>query len=67
MSPGVPRRLLEVRSGVALISTVEAGFFVSGSGGTGIVLRRDVQTGKWSPPSAIGTAGVGLVSYSVPK
>ena len=59
-SPGVPRRLLEVCSGVALVNTIEAGFFVSGSGGTGIVLRRDVKTGKWSPPSAIGTGGVGF-------
>lgn len=59
-SPGVPRRLLEVCSGVALISSVEAGFFVSGSAGTGIVLRRDIKTGKWSPPSAIGSGGVGF-------
>lgn len=59
-SPGVPRRLLEVCSGVALVSTVQAGFFVSGSGGSGIVLRRDETTGKWSPPSAIGTGGVGF-------
>jgi lipid-binding SYLF domain-containing protein len=59
-SPGVPRRLLEVCSGVAFISTAEAGFFISASGGTGIVIRRDESTGKWSPPSAIGTGGVGF-------
>jgi len=59
-NPGIPRNLLQVCSGVALICAGEAAFFVSGSGGTGIVLRRDDRTDEWSPPSAIGLASVGL-------
>jgi len=59
-SPGVPRKLLEVCSGVALLNTAQAGFVVSASGGTGVVMRRDESTGKWSPPSAIGVGGVGF-------
>jgi len=59
-SPGVPRKLLEVCSGVAVLNTAQAGFLVSASGGTGVVMRRNMSTGQWSPPSAIGTGGVGF-------
>jgi lipid-binding SYLF domain-containing protein len=59
-SPGVPKKLLEVCSGVAILNSAQAGFLVSASGGTGIILRRDMDTGKWSPPSAIGSGGVGF-------
>ena len=45
--------------GICFINIVEAGFVFSGNVGTGIVMARDQETGEWSPPSAMGLAGVG--------
>lgn len=56
---GIPRRLLEGCKGVAIISVVEAGFIFSGHVGTGVLLAKK-QDGSWSPPSALGLAGVGF-------
>jgi len=56
---GIPRQLLEGCKGVAIISVVEAGFIFSGHAGTGVLLARR-QDGSWSPPSALGLAGVGF-------
>lgn len=58
-SNGVPKQLFEKDiKGVALMSTIEAGFIFSGNVGTGILLARD-ENGKWSAPSALGLGGVG--------
>jgi len=57
---GVPRDLFENCAAIALLTTVETGFFVSISGGTGVILARDTSTGKWSPPSACGMGGMGF-------
>mmetsp|Transcript_5979 Transcript_5979/g.13108 ORF Transcript_5979/g.13108 Transcript_5979/m.13108 type:complete len:228 (-) Transcript_5979:363-1046(-) len=57
---GVPRDLFENCAAIALLTTVETGFFVSISGGTGVILARDKSTGKWSPPSACGMGGMGF-------
>ena len=59
-SAGIPKDLLQVCCGVALISSAEVALFVSGSRGTGIVLHRDDKTDEWSPPSAVTVSGVGL-------
>lgn len=56
---GVYRGLFQKAKGVVLISSVEAGFIFSGNIGTGIFMVKDDDTGKWSPPSALGLTGVG--------
>ena len=56
---GIPRQLLEGCKGVCIISVVEAGFIFSGHAGTGVLLAKRPD-GSWSPPSALGLAGVGF-------
>jgi len=45
-----------------LPSTVRAGFIIGASGGTGVFLARDKNTGKWSPPAFyhMGSGSFGL-------
>ncbi|KAF0714062.1 Aste57867_4076 [Aphanomyces stellatus] len=55
----VPFELLQHASGIAFLTVIKAGFIWTGKLGTGIVLSR-MEDGSWSPPSGIGTAGVGF-------
>jgi lipid-binding SYLF domain-containing protein len=54
----IPKGLFEKARGIAIISSIEAGFVFSGNLGTGIVIVKD-EDGEWSPPSAIGLTGMG--------
>ena len=45
--------------GIVLMESVQAGFLLSAEMGTGILMRKDPTTGKWSSPLAIGLTGVG--------
>ena len=54
---GVPRDLFKACKGIVLLSVIEAGFVFSGNVGTGVVMAR-AEDGTWSPPSAVGLAGV---------
>jgi lipid-binding SYLF domain-containing protein len=55
---GIPARILVNAQGLAIISVVKAGFFVSGKAGEGVVVAR---TGHgWSGPSFVGTGGAGV-------
>jgi len=45
--------------GIAFFTIFEAGVVVSGYAGTGIVLSRNIMTGEWSGPVAVGVTGVG--------
>lgn len=56
---GIPRDLFKACKGVVLMSVIEAGFCFSGNVGTGVVMAR-AEDGTWSPPSAVGLAGVGF-------
>ena len=56
---GIPRDLFKQCKGVVLLSVIEAGFCFSGNVGTGVVMAR-ADDGSWSPPSAVGLAGVGF-------
>mmetsp|Transcript_27166 Transcript_27166/g.57118 ORF Transcript_27166/g.57118 Transcript_27166/m.57118 type:complete len:272 (-) Transcript_27166:1400-2215(-) len=58
-TPGIPRGLVQNCKGVILISVVEAGFMFSGNVGSGVVIAHKTD-GTWSPPSAIGLAGIGF-------
>ena len=56
---GIPRDLFKQCKGIVLLSVIEAGFCFSGNVGTGVVMAR-ADDGSWSPPSAVGLAGVGF-------
>lgn len=54
----IPARLLEQARGIAVLTVVKGGFGLAGVElGTGLVVAR-VEGGRWSAPSAIGTAGL---------
>lgn len=54
----IPAKLLEQARGIAVMTVVKGGFGLAGAEfGTGLVIAR-LQGNKWSPPSAIGTAGI---------
>ncbi|RHY08783.1 hypothetical protein DYB37_002251 [Aphanomyces astaci] len=55
----VPFELLQNAAGIAFLTVIKAGMIWTGKVGTGIVLSR-LEDGSWSPPSGIGTAGVGF-------
>jgi SH3 domain-containing YSC84-like protein 1 len=60
---GIPEDLLHSWSGIAIYpSVLKAAFGFGGMGGTGVMLRRDKETGEWSPPvfSYIGGASFGF-------
>ena len=54
----VPLDLLHQAKGIAFLTVAKAGVIVSGRIGTGLVVGR-WKGGGWSPPSAIGTIGMG--------
>ncbi|CAH0480754.1 unnamed protein product [Peronospora belbahrii] len=55
----IPIDLLHEAKGLAFLTVVKAGFIWTGKVGTGIVISK-LLDGRWSAPSAIGTAGLGF-------
>jgi lipid-binding SYLF domain-containing protein len=55
---GIPRRVLREAKGVAVLTVVKGGFFVSGRMGEGVVMARTKD--GWSGPSFIRTGGAGI-------
>ncbi|KAF8213486.1 hypothetical protein K438DRAFT_1915539 [Mycena galopus ATCC 62051] len=55
----IPREVLQNAKGFAIFTILKAGFLFSARAGTGIVIAK-LADGTWSPPSAIGTAGLGI-------
>jgi len=63
MPESIPEDLLNQSAGIAIFpSVLKAAFGFGGMGGTGVILRRDKETGEWSPPafSYIGGASFGF-------
>jgi lipid-binding SYLF domain-containing protein len=54
----IPASVIANARGVCVLSMFKAGFIVSGRGGSGLVLAK-LANGRWSPPSAITTGGIG--------
>ncbi len=54
----IPPAVLRDAKGLAILTVFKGGFIFSGRGGTGVVVARTSH--GWSPPSAIGTGGVGF-------
>ena len=55
---GIPPAVMRAARGVAILTVTKAGFIGSARGGTGVVVARTEK--GWSPPSAIGTGGLGF-------
>lgn len=55
----IPVELVRNCAGLAFLTVVKAGMIWTGKLGTGVVIAR-LEDGSWSPPSGIGTAGVGF-------
>ncbi|KAL5360367.1 hypothetical protein BJX96DRAFT_70652 [Aspergillus floccosus] len=60
----IPSEVIRRAKGLAIFTTMRTGLWVSGSGGSGVLLGRIPETGEWSPPSGImmHTAGVGFLA-----
>lgn len=60
----IPSQVVKNAKGLAIFTTMRTGLWVSGSGGSGVLLARVPETGEWSPPSGImlHTAGIGFLA-----
>ncbi|KAJ5317854.1 hypothetical protein PENANT_c004G02080 [Penicillium antarcticum] len=60
----IPAKVLRNAKGIAIFTTMRTGLWMSGSGGSGVLLGRIPETGEWSPPSGImlHTAGIGFLA-----
>lgn len=58
----IPAEVVKNAKGLAIFTTCRTGFWVSGAGGSGILVAR-MPNGEWSPPSGIllHTAGLGFL------
>jgi lipid-binding SYLF domain-containing protein len=59
----IPQKVIQNACGLAIFSTMRTGLWVSGSGGSGVLIAR-LPDGSWSPPSGIliHTVGVGFMA-----
>lgn len=60
----IPSKVVKNAKGLAIFTTMRTGLWISGSGGSGVLLARIPETGEWSPPSGImlHTAGIGFLA-----
>ena len=58
----IPAKVIQQAKGLAIFTTCRTGLWVSGAGGSGILVARK-EDGTWSPPSGIllHTAGLGFL------
>ena len=58
----IPSKVIKNAKGLAIFTTCRTGLWVSGAGGSGILVGRK-ENGEWSPPSGIllHTAGLGFL------
>lgn len=59
----IPQKVIQNAVGLAIFTTMRTGLWVSGAGGSGILVARNEEDGSWSPPSGIllHTAGLGFL------
>ncbi|KAL4870547.1 hypothetical protein BDV12DRAFT_165802 [Aspergillus spectabilis] len=60
----IPTKVIKEAKGIAIFTTMRTGLWLSGSGGSGVLLARIPETGEWSPPSGImlHTVGIGFLA-----
>ncbi|KAH8802808.1 LAS seventeen-binding protein-like protein [Xylogone sp. PMI_703] len=58
----IPQKVIQNAVGLAIFTTMRTGLWVSGAGGSGVLVARK-EDGTWSPPSGIllHTAGLGFL------
>lgn len=58
----IPQKVIQNAVGLAIFTTMRTGLWVSGAGGSGVLIAR-TEDGSWSPPSGIllHTAGLGFL------
>ncbi|KAH8667376.1 hypothetical protein BGZ60DRAFT_377732 [Tricladium varicosporioides] len=58
----IPQRVIQNAVGLAIFTTMRTGLWLSGAGGSGVLIARQ-ENGEWSPPSGIllHTAGLGFL------
>lgn len=58
----IPTSVIKKAKGLAIFTTMRTGLWISGAGGSGILVARQ-ENGEWSPPSGIllHTAGLGFL------
>lgn len=58
----IPERVIQNAVGLAIFTTMRSGLWISGAGGSGVLIARK-EDGTWSPPSGIllHTAGLGFL------
>ncbi|KAK4696854.1 SH3 domain-containing YSC84-like protein 1, partial [Lecanoromycetidae sp. Uapishka_2] len=58
----IPTEVIQKAKGLAIFTTMRTGLWISGAGGSGILVARK-EDGSWSPPSGIllHTAGLGFL------
>jgi lipid-binding SYLF domain-containing protein len=60
----IPKELVDIASGIVLLTIVKAGFVVTGRYGTGLVVTKLNNFGDWSAPSAVSTIYVVYYVYT---
>ncbi|KAL4807025.1 hypothetical protein BDV18DRAFT_136688 [Aspergillus unguis] len=60
----IPTQVLKQAKGIAIFTAMRTGLWVSGAGGSGILIAKNQTTGQWSAPSGLllHTAGVGFLA-----
>ncbi|KAI9642485.1 hypothetical protein NHQ30_009290 [Ciborinia camelliae] len=58
----IPQKVIENAVGLAIFTTMRTGLWISGAGGSGVLIAKK-EDGTWSPPSGIllHTAGLGFL------
>ena len=56
----IPETVIRNAIGLAIFTTMRSGLWLSGSGGSGVLVARNKETGEWSPPSGIHTQTMGV-------
>ncbi|EON95630.1 putative duf500 domain protein [Phaeoacremonium minimum UCRPA7] len=58
----IPQKVIQNAVGLAIFTTMRTGLWISGAGGSGVLVARK-EDGSWSPPSGImlHTAGLGFL------
>ncbi len=59
----IPQHVIQRAVGLAIFTTMRTGLWISGAGGSGVLVARNEEDGSWSPPSGIllHTAGLGFL------
>jgi lipid-binding SYLF domain-containing protein len=59
----IPKHVIKNAVGLAIFTTMRTGLWISGAGGSGVLIARNKETNEWGSPSGIllHTAGLGFM------